>query len=419
MANITILTTGSRGDIQPYCAIALGLMRQGHKVTLASNSNFASFAARFNVPFLPIAGDFKAMLSSPTGIDLIEDNKAVRLIEDDVLWQQMLNAWDACQGSDLLIFSPITLWGQRMAEALKIPGIMATYLPTTQTREFPFYGFTRQRTSELIPGLRNLLNYRMVKVWLWRRYAKVINRLHKEVLNLPKILSPLGPSYRYSSGLQLPVVNCYSPAVIPPPSDWGDHVHQAGYCFLDTASSFDPPESLQTFLGEGSKPFYVGFGSMVSRHPQQLAQTIVSALAATGQRAILCSGWGDVSKVELPDSIYLIKEIPHDWIFPKVIAAIHHGGCGTTAATLRAGIPSIVVPFFADQPVWGKRLEQLGVSPATYPRRGLTSDHLASGIQSIAENDSFSKRAQQLQVQIDQESGTDKAVSIIESYLPP
>ena len=415
MANITILTIGSRGDIQPYCAMALGLMRKGHKVTLASSANFADFAARFGVSFVPIPGDFQVLLSSPNGLNLLEGNR-VELVDDELLWQQMLDAWNACKGSDLIMFSPITLWGYHIAEALKIPGIFATLVPTTQTRAFPFLKFS-QRTGELIPGLGNLLSYRLVRLLLWRRYARVVNRFRQEVLSLPKIRSPFGPNYQYSSGLQMPVINCYSPAVIPPASDWGNFVHQAGYCFLDTADSFDPPPALQTFLSKGPKPFYVGFGSMVPRYPQRLAQTIASALAATGQRAILCSGWGKVSKAELPDSIYLLKEVPHDWLFPKVVAAVHHGGGGTTAATLRAGIPSIVVPFFADQPIWGKQLEQLGVSPATHPQTELTSDRLADSIQSIIANDSFSKRAQQLQTKIKQENGVDSVISVVESYL--
>ena len=415
MANITILTVGSRGDIQPYCAIALGLMKKGHNVTLASSSNFANFAARFGISFLPISGDFQVLLSSPTGLDLLEGNQ-VKLIEDDLLWQQMLDAWDACKGSDLIMFSPITLWGYHIAEALKIPGIFATLVPTTQTKAFPFLKFS-QRVSGPISGLGNLLSYRLVKLLIWRRYARITNRFRQEVLGLPKIRSPFGPSYRYSSGLRMPVVNCYSPAVIPPASDWDDFVHQAGYCFLETAANFDPPSALQNFLSEGPPPFYVGFGSMVPRYPQRLAQTVAAALTATGQRAILCSGWGEVSKAELPDSIYLLKEVPHDWLFPKVVAAIHHGGGGTTAATLRAGIPSIVVPFFADQPTWGKQLEQLGVSPATHTQTELTSDRLAKSIQSIVTNDSFPRRAQQLQAQIEQENGVDSVVSVVESYL--
>ncbi|MBE9064410.1 glycosyltransferase family 1 protein [cf. Phormidesmis sp. LEGE 11477] len=415
MANITILTIGSRGDIQPYCAIALGLMKKGHQVTLASNPNFAGFAARFDISFLPISGDFQELLSSPTGLDLLEGNN-VKLIEEDLLWQQMLDAWHVCKGSDLIVFSPLTLWGYHIAAGLAVPGILAALLPVSRTRAFPFLRFT-QRTDRPIAGLGNLLGYRLIDTLLWRRYAKIINRFRQEVMNIPRVLSPLGPGYRYPSGLRMPVINCYSAAVVAPPSDWKEYTHQAGYCFLDTAAAFEPPVALQNFLSEGSKPFYVGFGSMIPRHPEQLAQTIVSAFAAAGQRAILCSGWGKVSKEDLPDFIYLVEEVPHDWLFPKVAAAIHHGAGGTTAATLRAGIPSIVVPFFADQPVWAEQLKQLGVSPATYPQMELTSDRLAKGIRSIVEDDSFHQRAQQLQAQIKEENGVDKAVSIVESYL--
>ena len=416
MANIVVLTIGSRGDFQPYCAIAKGLIERGHSVTIASSPNFASFAARFNIPFAPVSGDFQALLGSPNGLKLLEGNN-VELIEEKLLWQQKLDAWKACQASDLIVFSPIAIWGYHIAEALGVPGIFATPIPLSQTREFAFLRFTH-RTNRLIPGLRNLLSYRLIGILIWRRSAKVINRFRQDVLKLPKVLSPLGPNYRYRSGLSMPVINCYSAAVVPPPLDWNDSFHQAGYCFLDTAADFEPPLALQEFLEAGAKPFYVGFGSMIPRNPEQLAQTIVSALTATGQRAILCSGWGNISKAELPSSIYLLKEVPHAWLFPKVAAAIHHGASGTTAATLRAGIPSIVVPFFADQPVWGKRLEQLGVSPATHPRMELTSDRLADSIRRIVEDDSFYKRAQQLKTQIEAENGVGKAVSVIESYLP-
>ena len=416
MANIVILTIGSRGDFQPYCAIALGLIQKGHSVTLASNPNFADLAIQFNVPFAPISGDFQELLSSQNGLKVLEGEN-VKFIEEEILWQQKLDAWKACQGSDLIVFSPIAAWGYHIAEALGIPGIFATPIPLSRTREFAFLKFT-QRTRQRIPGLLNLLTYRLIDLFVWRRSAKIINRFRQEVLKLPKILSPLGPNYRYSLGSAMPVINCYSAAVVPPPSDWNDTFHQAGYCFLDAADAFEPPPALQEFLDEGPKPFYVGFGSMIPRDPEQLAQMIVSAFEEIGQRAILCSGWGEVSKAELPPSIYLLKEIPHDWLFPKVAAAVHHGASGTVAATLRAGIPSIVVPFFADQPVWGARLEQLGVSPATHPRLELTSDRLAKSIRRIVEDDSFYQRAQQLKAQIAEEDGVGKAVAVIESCLP-
>ena len=418
MARITILTVGSRGDVQPFCAIALGLIEKGHGVTLASSPNFSSFVAALDIPFAPVAGDFKQLLSSPQGMQLLEGDSDVQLIDDELLWQMMTDAWEACQGSDLIVFSPLATWGYHLAESLKIPAILATSIPAAATREFPFLGFA-ERSNKKLRGLLNLLSYRLVGLLFWRRTANVINRFRQEILGLPR-LPFLGAQYRRDKPpflSPLPIVDCYSAAVVPPPSDWEVSTHQAGYCFLEETAAFTPSAELQAFLNEEPRPFYVGFGSMISRHPEQLMQTIVAALKKAGVRAVLCSGWGCVHRENLPSFIHLLEEVPHDWLFPKVVAAVHHGGAGTTAATLKAGIPSIVVPFFADQPVWGAVLEGLGVSAATIPKNELTSDRLADGVCRLIEDDSFQVKAQQLQAQIQSEDGVARTVETIESYL--
>lgn len=420
MTCITILTVGSRGDIQPLCAIALGLMKRGHQVTLAGSPNFSDFAAQLKIPFASIPGDFKQILSSPEGIALLEGDREAKIIDEKLLWQQMEAAWKICQGSELILFSPLTGWGYHLAEALNIPAILATQLPISPTKVFSFLNFAN-RTDRPLTGLANLLSYYLFSFVLWRRDAKTINRFRKDVLNLPQ-LPFCGAQYRRNPPpllSPLPIVNCYSAAVIPPPKDWPDSVYQASYCFLNTALNkehyFTPSQKLQDFLEQEPKPFYVGFGSMIPRHPERLAQTIVSALTATGQRAVLCSGWGNVTQKDLPPSVYLLDSVPHEWLFPKTVGAIHHGGAGTSAATLNAGIPSVVVPFFADQPAWGAQLKQLGVSPATLPQSELTQNSLAKNIRRILEEDSFQKRAKEIQSQLQAENGVARVVSIIES----
>ncbi|MGD1864822.1 MAG: glycosyltransferase [Phormidesmis sp.] len=418
MAQITLLTVGSRGDIQPFCAIAHALIQRGHTVTLAASFNFANFAAQQHIPFAPIAGDFKQILGSPAGIDLLEGDTSVTLIEDDLLWQQLTESWEACQGCDLLIFSPLSLWGYHIAEALKVPAILATAVPVAATAEFPFLQFTK-RTQSRLSGLLNQLSYRLVSTLGWRRSANLINRFRTEALHLRKLPWP-GALYRKEKPpflSPLPLVHCYSESVIPPAADWGSSVHQAGYCFLETAKSFSPSPALKAFLEKSPQPFYIGFGSMIARNPKQLAKTILSALADTGQRAILCSGWGNIQQEDLSDSVYLLEKVPHDWLFPQVAGAIHHGGAGTTAATLKAGIPSIVIPFFADQPIWGKRLEQLGVSPATHPQSALSSEVLARSIRAIVTDDSYRAQAKAIQTKIQAENGVARVVAIAESYL--
>jgi len=158
---------------------------------------------------------------------------------------------------------------------------------------------------------------------------------------------------------------------------------------------------------------YIGFGSMSSRNPEQTADLIIQALARTNQRAILLSGWGGLQKATIPDSIFMIDSVPHSWLFPRVSAVIHHGGASTTAAGLRAGVPSVVIPFFGDQPFWGQRIADLGVGTKPIPRKRLTVERLANGIQEAVTNEQMRQRAADLGKQIQAEDGIKSAVEII------
>jgi sterol 3beta-glucosyltransferase len=214
---------------------------------------------------------------------------------------------------------------------------------------------------------------------------------------------------------EVPTLYSYSSHVIPPPSDWDDRSAIAtGYWFLDT--SFEPPPQLIDFLATGKPPVCIGFGSMTGQNPQTLAEMVSAALRQTKQRGILLTGWGGISNSDLPDDILHLEAVPHDWLFPKVAAVIHHGGAGTTAAGLRAGIPTIVIPFFGDQPFWGKRVEQLGVGTKPIPRKQLTVERLVAAIQTAVSNEMMRSRAASLGQKIRAENGVTQAVKVIESF---
>ncbi len=169
-----------------------------------------------------------------------------------------------------------------------------------------------------------------------------------------------------------PVIYGFSPSVVQKPPDWGDHVEITGYWFLDRQPGWQPPADLADFLAAGAPPVYIGFGSMSTRKPQETTELVLRALSRDRQRGLLLTGWGGLSEIDLPDYVFKIEFAPHDWLFPQMAAVVHHGGAGTTAAGLRAGIPTIIVPHFIDQPFWGQRVADLGAGPQPIPRRQLT-----------------------------------------------
>lgn len=226
--------------------------------------------------------------------------------------------------------------------------------------------------------------------------------------------APFWGPYQSNRTLGLPVLYGFSPSVVPKPSDWDADVHVTGYWFLDSSEGWSPPDELEGFLMSGPPPVYIGFGSMGNRKPQETADLVVRALERCNQRAVLLSGWGGMQSEDLPDSMFMIDSIPHTWLFPRMAAIVHHGGAGTTAAGLRAGVPSIVVPFFGDQPFWGQRVMELGVGPAPVPRKSLTVERLASAIEKAVSDQEMHLRAAQLGEKIRAEDGVARAVEIIQ-----
>jgi sterol 3beta-glucosyltransferase len=205
----------------------------------------------------------------------------------------------------------------------------------------------------------------------------------------------------------------FSPAVIPPPPDWGSEIHVTGYWFLDPPDDWTPPPGLEEFLQAGPPPVYIGFGSMSSRNPGEAARQVLEALARTRQRAVIFSGWGGLQPADLPSSAIAIDPVPFSWLFPRCAAVVHHGGAGTTAAGLRAGVPSVVIPFFADQPFWGRRVAELGVGPAPIPRKKLTAERLARAIETAMGDRDMRRRAADLGAKIRTEDGIGRAVAVV------
>ncbi len=169
-------------------------------------------------------------------------------------------------------------------------------------------------------------------------------------------------------------------------------------------------------MSRPSPPVYVGFGSMSGENPAQFTQVVLEALKLTGQRGVLLTGWGGISQTDLPDQVFLLDSAPHDWLFPQMAAIVHHGGAGTTAAALKAGVPSVVVPFFGDQPFWGDRVHRLGTSPAPVPKSQLTADRLATAIAVAVSDAKMQQQAKAIGAAVRAEDGVKQAVEVVQRY---
>jgi UDP:flavonoid glycosyltransferase YjiC (YdhE family) len=200
---------------------------------------------------------------------------------------------------------------------------------------------------------------------------------------------------------------------VPTPADWDASSHVTGYWFLPRQPDWQPPAELLAFLERGPAPVYVGFGSMPSQDAERKTRLVLDAVAQSGQRAILATGWGGLAQASAPPGVFVLDSAPHDWLFERCAAVVHHGGAGTTAAGLRAGKPSVICPFFGDQPFWGRRVHALGAGPQPIPQKKLTAAALAGAMRAAATDPGMAGRAAALGEGIRQEDGVARAVALI------
>jgi len=201
--------------------------------------------------------------------------------------------------------------------------------------------------------------------------------------------------------------------LVPKPQDWGPEIDIAGFVFLDLASTFEPPKELQAFLDAGDPPVYIGFGSIVVDDPDKFTQTIFEAVEKAGVRALVSKGWGGLGDDNVPENVFMLENTPHDWLFPKVKAVVHHGGAGTTAIGLKCGKPTLVVPFFGDQQFWGAMIAEAGAGSAPIPYKKVTPDKLADGIKECL-TDEACEAAEKIAASIEAEG--DGARNAVDSF---
>ncbi|KAK6208154.1 hypothetical protein LQW54_007062 [Pestalotiopsis sp. IQ-011] len=403
--NIVIMVIGSRGDAQPFLKIGKVLKENyGHRVRIATHPAFREFVEKDSgLEFFSVGGDpselMAFMVKNPGMIPKLETVKAGDIGRRRAAMAEMFDGfWRACTSAtdnekdtqnlrmmgerapfvaDAIIANPPSFAHIHCAEALGIPLHLMFTFPYTPTQAFP-HPLATIKKSNVDPGYTNFMSYPLVEMMVWQGLGDLVNNFRVKTLNLDPVSTLWAPGSTYR--LHVPFTYLWSPGIVPKPEDWGDEIDVAGFVFLDLASSFQPPQDLVEFLDAGEPPIYIGFGSIVVDDADKFTEMIFEGVKKAGVRALVSKGWGGLGGENVPDNIFMLENTPHDWLFPRVKACVIHGGAGTTAAALKCGKPTMIVPFFGDQHFWGSMVSSAGAGPEAVPYKKLDVDKLAEGI---------------------------------------
>lgn len=436
--NIVIMVIGSRGDIQPFLKLGKVLKENyGHRVRIATHPAFREFVEQDSgVEFFSVGGDpaelMAFMVKNPGMIPTMETlkkgeirkrrNAMAEMFEG--FWRACINATDdehdvhnlkmmGTKGpfiADAIIANPPSFAHIHCAERLGIPLHLMFTFPYTPTLAFP-HPLANIKKTNVDPGYTNFMSYPLVEMMTWQGLGDLVNDFRVKTLGLEPVSTLWAPGQLYR--LRVPYTYLWSPGLVPKPTDWGPEIDIAGFVFLDLASTFEPPEELTKFLDDGEPPIYIGFGSIVVDDPNKFTQMIYEAVAIAGVRALVSKGWGGFGGDDSPENVFLLENTPHDWLFPKLKAVVHHGGAGTTAISLKCGKPTLIVPFFGDQFFWGNMIGKAGAGAEPIPYKELTAEKLAGGIKKLLETKTQQK-AEEIALSIEEEG--DGAANAIKTF---
>ena len=427
--SIVVMVVGSRGDVQPFIPIGRRLAER-HRVRIATHRVFRPMVEQAGLEFYPLAGDPHELMEYmvktggriiPTRLDqLVGDVPKKRAMIAEIL----ASTWGACTEADpdrphappfradAIVANPPSYGHIHCAEALHAPLHMAFTMPWSPTGANP-HPFAR-----LAPGhhpVQNFLSYGVVDLLVWSGIGDLVNAFRQDILKLPPVALVDGAALLEDN--EVPFTYLWPAALVPRPADWGPHIDLANFIFHDQARGYEPPSALRDFLAAGEPPIYVGFGSVRVEDPAAVTRTILTALDKAGARGILSEGWAHLGGETLPPNVFLIGDCPHDWLFPRCRAVCHHGGAGTTAAGLRAGLPTIVVPSFGDQFFWGRMVANAGAGPEPIPITRLDSAALAEAFE-MCRRPQMRERASALGATLRQTDGVDLVVQSVYRHLP-
>jgi sterol 3beta-glucosyltransferase len=404
---VVIPTVGTRGDVQPYIALGKGLRTAGHKVRIVTLAAFGPLITGAGLDFTSLRAEFLELLDTPEGKKAIAGGNPLGVFKKvmPMLRGMLDEIWQASQDADVVVYHPKTLASEHIAQRLGVPAVRAHVVP--------LYTPTVAFAAPVIRGGRSMGRFLNRASWsafltaVYAPYKGMINQWRRQTLGMQ-------PAGQDPPPIALSLYG-YSEHIVPRPADWPANVVVTGSWFLDGEAGWEPSAQLVDFLAAGEPPVYVGFGSMPSQGPEETTRIIVEALRSAGVRGLVFSGVAGLGNVQDAGDLLTMPSAPHSWVFPRMAAVVHHGGAGTTAAGLRAGRPTLIVPTFGDQPFWGARVAALGAGPQPIPVKKLTVSQLAAGIEQIVRDPAMRREAEAISARMADEDGVARAVAEIEA----
>ncbi|HYH76737.1 MAG TPA: glycosyltransferase [Arthrobacter sp.] len=416
---VLIMTLGTRGDVQPFVALARGLLAAGHEAVLTAPQRFAGFVAGHGVPFAGVDDGPMRLMDDPAMAAMLEGGARARLLQarsmPAMFTQLLVDCWavashGAGASADVVVHNGQIMAGQHVAEKLGVPAVLALPLPMyVPTREFPWPGVGM---PSWLPAWANRATFLGMKA-PEAIFGRVVDRWREDTLGLPRRRGRHDPLRRPDNG-KAPVLHAFSPSVLPPPADSPDSVHTTGYWFLPPSDEALPPQ-IENFLRAGAPPVFVGFGSMSGSDPARSTALVLEAARRAGTRLVIGAGWGGLDSSIQGDGVLAVEEVDYQRLFPRMVAVVHHGGAGTTGTAFASGRPQVVCPFVADQPFWARLAQHRGVAPAPQPQRHLT----AAGLATAATDPDMARAAQEMGYRVRAEDGVSAAVTALERIAVP
>ena len=412
---ISMVAIGSTGDVRPYVLLGKELKKRGHEVTIVCFDMTEKMVTEAGLNFAPLAGSVKdifmaVMTPGTNGFTFLPKFKNA-LLDDLPQFPHTLE--EGCKDAEAIICTFFGSVVYSIAEKHNIPCIQTHYFLMDYNDMFPITTAPGLKMGKAWNKVSYKMGYALINTLEWHYLS---DWRSEEGMKSKKI--SMSPDY-YINGHKIPVLYAISPLLVPRAPEWDEHIHMTGFWTDPEPCEYEPEPSLVRFLEEGEKPVYIGFGSMVSGDMGQTLDIVLKAVAASGVRAIIGRGWGGgaLDAALSNPNVYVADYIPHDWLFSRVSAVVHHGGAGTTAAGVLACKPTLVVPFGGDQPFWGQRIYDLGIGPKPIKRENLTVEKLADALIKLTHTPRFNVAVSEIGERMKYENGTLLAADIVEREI--